>query len=178
MEFGRGKRVKRVTVCCSGRHNCCSPGVHQPASGDKKKFQGFASRNPTLESCTDSYDDKYEWTVCEKCGRTDNEQEMLLCDGCDKGFHMFCLCPVLVTLPLGYCFCPLCSPAALVCGMHLPYLQSFVLFRKLEAPPHEFDSISYSQIHDQANKFDSTVPRWNNTQQMNSSFMCFSGQHR
>jgi len=60
MEFGRGKRVKRVTVCCSGRHNCCSPGAHQPASGDKKKFQGFASRNPTLESCTDSYDDKYE----------------------------------------------------------------------------------------------------------------------
>ncbi|CAN5953733.1 unnamed protein product [Sphagnum jensenii] len=45
----------------------------------------------------------------------DNEQEMLLCDGCDKGFHMFCLCPVLVTLPLGDWFCPLCSPAALVC---------------------------------------------------------------
>jgi len=84
---------------------------------------------------------------------------MLLCDGCDKGFQKFCLCPVLVTLPLGYCFCPLCSPAALVCGMHLPYLQSFVLFRKLEASPHEFYSISYSQIHDQANKFDSTVPK-------------------
>ncbi|CAK9193457.1 unnamed protein product [Sphagnum troendelagicum] len=45
----------------------------------------------------------------------DNEQEMLLCDGCDKEFHMFCLCPVLVTLPLGDWFCPLCSPAALVC---------------------------------------------------------------
>ncbi|CAM6040681.1 unnamed protein product [Sphagnum compactum] len=56
MEFGRGKRVKRVTVCCSGWQNCCSPGAHQPASGDKK-FQGFASRNPTLETCTDSYDD-------------------------------------------------------------------------------------------------------------------------
>jgi hypothetical protein len=56
MEFWRGKRVKRVTVCCSGWHNCCSPGAHQPASGDEKKFQGFARRNPTLESCTDSYD--------------------------------------------------------------------------------------------------------------------------
>jgi hypothetical protein len=81
------------------------------------------------------------------------------CDGCDKGFHIFCLCPVLVTLPLGDWFCPLCSPAALVRGMHLPYLQSFVLFTKLEASSHEFDSISYSQIHDQANKFESTVPR-------------------
>jgi hypothetical protein len=84
---------------------------------------------------------------------------MLLCDECDKGFHMFYLCPVLVTMPLGDWFCSLCSPAVLVCGMHSPYLQSLVLFRKLEASPHEFDSLSYSQIHDQANKFNFTVPR-------------------
>lgn len=34
-------------------------------------------------------------TICEVCGRTDNEETMLLCDGCDLGYHMQCLTPPL-----------------------------------------------------------------------------------
>jgi hypothetical protein len=43
MEFGRGKIV---TVCCSGWHNCCSPGAHQPASGDEKSFKDLQGEIP------------------------------------------------------------------------------------------------------------------------------------
>jgi hypothetical protein len=35
--------------------------------------------------------------------------EMLLCDGCDHGYHMFCLEPPLVAVPKGDWFCPGCS---------------------------------------------------------------------
>jgi hypothetical protein len=61
--------------------------------------------------------DKYDTKLCEECGRGDGEQEMLLCDGCDRGFHMFCLCPILVTVPSGDWFCPHCSHSARVQGM-------------------------------------------------------------
>ncbi|KAG8701001.1 3-isopropylmalate dehydrogenase, partial [Ceratobasidium sp. 394] len=33
--------------------------------------------------------------TCEICRKSDRDTEMLLCDGCDEGFHMFCLDPPL-----------------------------------------------------------------------------------
>ncbi|CAG9788002.1 unnamed protein product [Diatraea saccharalis] len=47
-------------------------------------------------------------TVCEICGNTDNEASMLLCDGCDLGFHMQCLTPPLNEIPVDQWFCPNC----------------------------------------------------------------------
>ena len=38
---------------------------------------------------------------------------MLLCDGCDAGFHALCLCPPLVTIPAGDWFCPSCAARGL-----------------------------------------------------------------
>ncbi|KAL9437006.1 hypothetical protein AB3S75_022950 [Citrus x aurantiifolia] len=46
---------------------------------------------------------------CEKCGSGDFPDELLLCDKCDKGFHLFCLRPILVSVPKGSWFCPSCS---------------------------------------------------------------------
>lgn len=45
--------------------------------------------------------DKYYNTRCKECSRGDGEQEMLLCDRCDRGYHMYCLSPILPTVPLG-----------------------------------------------------------------------------
>jgi hypothetical protein len=134
IECVKGKKVKRLTACYNGWHNWCLPHAHQPASSENE-IRGSAMMKPASKSCSESSEqDKYDLTVCEKCGRGDSEQEMLLCDGCDRGFHMFCLCPVLVTLPVGDWFCPLCSPTALVYGMlTLPYLYLFAFFRNLEA---------------------------------------------
>lgn len=48
-------------------------------------------------------------TICEVCGRTDNEETMLLCDGCDLGYHMQCLTPPLSEVPIDQWLCPNCD---------------------------------------------------------------------
>ncbi|KAH7922065.1 hypothetical protein BV22DRAFT_1197718 [Leucogyrophana mollusca] len=45
---------------------------------------------------------------CEICQKKNRGEEMLLCDGCDCGFHMFCLDPPLATIPKGQWFCHTC----------------------------------------------------------------------
>ncbi|XP_063621933.1 PHD and RING finger domain-containing protein 1 [Cydia splendana] len=47
-------------------------------------------------------------TVCEICGSMENEDSMLLCDGCDLGFHMQCLTPPLLEIPIDQWHCPSC----------------------------------------------------------------------
>ena len=43
------------------------------------------------------------------CGKTGKEERLLLCDDCDKGFHMDCLDPPLSSIPAGNWFCPFCT---------------------------------------------------------------------
>nr|TKR91239.1 PHD finger family protein [Populus alba] len=51
----------------------------------------------------------YSDVYCEKCRSGESPGELLLCDKCDKGFHLFCLRPILVAVPKGSWFCPSCS---------------------------------------------------------------------
>ncbi|CAE6467287.1 unnamed protein product [Rhizoctonia solani] len=46
--------------------------------------------------------------MCELCLKGDRDTEMLLCDGCDEGFHMSCLDPPLDAVPKGSWFCHTC----------------------------------------------------------------------
>ncbi|KAJ8679278.1 hypothetical protein QAD02_015065, partial [Eretmocerus hayati] len=46
--------------------------------------------------------------VCHNCGQGDNEENMLLCDGCDDSYHTFCLLPPLTEIPKGDWRCPKC----------------------------------------------------------------------
>ncbi|RXG58319.1 PHD and RING finger domain-containing protein 1 [Armadillidium vulgare] len=52
-------------------------------------------------------------TYCEVCGSSDREDCLLLCDGCDLGFHLECLSPPLLEVPIEEWFCPLCVAADL-----------------------------------------------------------------
>ncbi|XP_073012288.1 histone-lysine N-methyltransferase ATXR6 [Typha latifolia] len=54
-------------------------------------------------------DDPIEAIHCEQCGSGDSAAELLLCDRCNCGFHLFCLRPILVCVPKGLWFCPSCS---------------------------------------------------------------------
>ncbi|XP_037087417.1 PHD and RING finger domain-containing protein 1-like [Pollicipes pollicipes] len=47
---------------------------------------------------------------CEVCGRCDREDRLLLCDGCDAGYHLDCLEPPLDAVPVDEWFCPECAP--------------------------------------------------------------------
>ncbi|XP_061427937.1 PHD and RING finger domain-containing protein 1-like isoform X1 [Lethenteron reissneri] len=51
-----------------------------------------------------------EPTFCEVCRSSDREDRLLLCDGCDAGYHMECLDPALDTVPVEEWFCPQCRP--------------------------------------------------------------------
>lgn len=49
-----------------------------------------------------------ERTACVACGRVDGEDRMLLCDGCDRGYHTHCLVPRLDRVPQNEWFCYEC----------------------------------------------------------------------
>lgn len=48
-------------------------------------------------------------TYCEVCHLSHREDEMLLCDICDCGYHMDCLNPPIYTVPLEEWYCPQCE---------------------------------------------------------------------
>lgn len=50
-----------------------------------------------------------ETLMCELCNGGHHEEKIILCDSCDKGYHMFCLSPPLVDVPNGEWNCPRCK---------------------------------------------------------------------
>lgn len=52
--------------------------------------------------------------LCERCGCGDRGEVLLLCDGCDLGYHMDCLVPSLFRVPRGRWFCPTCEASGLI----------------------------------------------------------------
>ncbi|XP_035677235.1 bromodomain adjacent to zinc finger domain protein 1A-like [Branchiostoma floridae] len=47
---------------------------------------------------------------CRMCRRKGDAEKMLLCDGCDRGHHMYCLKPPLKKVPEGDWYCHTCKP--------------------------------------------------------------------
>jgi hypothetical protein len=70
----------------------------------------------------------YSDVYCEKCGSGESPGELLLCDKCDKGFHLFCLRPILVAVPKGSWFCPSCSK------QKMPNCKFIPFFKKKKCP--------------------------------------------
>ncbi|GFS02191.1 bromodomain adjacent to zinc finger domain protein 2B [Elysia marginata] len=65
-----------------------------------------------LSLCTQLLAKSISWeksimrVTCQICRKDDNEAELLLCDGCDKGYHTYCFRPQMQDIPEGdwYCF--------------------------------------------------------------------------
>ncbi|XP_077262498.1 bromodomain adjacent to zinc finger domain protein 2B isoform X12 [Temnothorax americanus] len=59
---------------------------------------------------------------CQFCHSGDNEDKLLLCDGCDRGYHTYCFRPKMENIPDGDWYCHECMNKAtgerncLVCG--------------------------------------------------------------
>ncbi|XP_053621156.1 bromodomain adjacent to zinc finger domain protein 2B isoform X12 [Plodia interpunctella] len=59
---------------------------------------------------------------CQFCQRGDDEEQLLLCDGCDKGYHLYCFKPRMDKIPEGDWYCWECVNKArgervcIVCG--------------------------------------------------------------
>lgn len=61
---------------------------------------------PLAQSDVEEAEDEY---ACQKCGKADHPEWILLCDSCDKGWHCSCLRPALMLIPEGDWFCPPCQ---------------------------------------------------------------------
>ncbi|XP_067110883.1 lysine-specific demethylase 5A isoform X2 [Osmerus mordax] len=72
----------------------------------QRHLKAFAIKmQPRKQSLEVNFVDLY---MCLSCGRGDEEERLLLCDGCDDSYHTFCLIPPLQDVPRGDWRCPKC----------------------------------------------------------------------
>jgi len=50
-----------------------------------------------------------ECKSCTLCGTSENDDKLLFCDDCDRGYHMYCLNPPMKNAPEGSWSCSICS---------------------------------------------------------------------
>ncbi|KAM1818209.1 hypothetical protein ACFX11_000026 [Malus domestica] len=79
-----------------------------PGSPPKKKMKSMAEIMAKAKFTVVERGD-YGDVTCEHCGSGDRSDELLLCDKCDRGFHMKCLRPIVAIVPIGSWLCPACS---------------------------------------------------------------------
>uniref|UniRef100_A0A672JIG8 [histone H3]-trimethyl-L-lysine(4) demethylase n=1 Tax=Salarias fasciatus TaxID=181472 RepID=A0A672JIG8_SALFA len=103
------------------RANRCQPDVSESAL-PYLSFNTFAyrrDRKPSTELCLGRLSIIFSGSsfpvhitvdnfVCRMCGRGDDDEKLLLCDGCDDNYHTFCLLPPLTEPPKGNWRCPKC----------------------------------------------------------------------
>uniref|UniRef100_A0A8C1UKN9 Tyrosine-protein kinase BAZ1B n=1 Tax=Cyprinus carpio TaxID=7962 RepID=A0A8C1UKN9_CYPCA len=62
-----------------------------------------------LDACI-KWDMSAENARCKVCRRKGEDDKLILCDECNKAFHLFCLRPALYRIPAGEWLCPACQP--------------------------------------------------------------------
>ncbi|XP_021054759.1 PHD and RING finger domain-containing protein 1 isoform X3 [Mus pahari] len=75
----------------------------------RAQFNGKILKKIPVENTRACEAEEEDPTFCEVCGRSDREDRLLLCDGCDAGYHMECLDPPLQEVPVDEWFCPECA---------------------------------------------------------------------
>nr|CUU97693.1 hypothetical transcript [Hymenolepis microstoma] len=71
------------------------------------------SRLHVLHACLDAciqWEKSVANVRCRICRKKGDDDSLLLCDGCNAGFHLYCLRPSLHTIPEGDWFCVSCKP--------------------------------------------------------------------
>ena len=117
----RDQEVGTPNVC---EHNYCAPCIDewsrnvQTCPIDRQPFtsirvrsryeNGQFLREIAVQAETTELKTEVDLTFCEVCNRADREETMLLCDGCNQGYHMECLIPTLAVVPEGSWYCDNC----------------------------------------------------------------------
>jgi PHD and RING finger domain-containing protein 1 len=70
--------------------------------------EDIVNRIPVGTSTQQSEDEDGDPTFCEVCAENYREDQMLVCDCCNLGYHMECMDPPLDKMPMGKWFCPDC----------------------------------------------------------------------
>ena len=83
-----------LTKCLCGTKNC----------------KGYLGLKPT-EYTQEEWDEMVENMICVICnqGTDEDEEKLILCDKCNRGFHTFCLSPPIEEIPREAWYCDECK---------------------------------------------------------------------
>eukprot|EP01043_Picozoa_sp_COSAG02_P034650 COSAG02_NODE_2435_length_8869_cov_63.273774_8_plen_1012_part_01 len=76
----------------------------RPTTGPKAASAVAVANSATAAGCADPGTE-----LCEVCGLGSDEANMLLCDSCPEGYHIYCLNPKLPTIPDDDWYCHKCE---------------------------------------------------------------------
>lgn len=100
---------------------------------------------PKVMNPSDSSDSDCDEIYCQKCGSGDFPAKLLLCDKCNKGFHLFCLRPILVAVPKGSWFCSACSK--IQNPQSFPLVQTKIVdFFRIQRTPGDSEKLSQDSL--------------------------------
>ncbi|KAI8905734.1 PLU-1-like protein-domain-containing protein [Powellomyces hirtus] len=71
-------------------------------------LEGSESPSPKKAILPTDYLPKPGLELCEICGGGENDEQMLLCDGCNRGYHLYCFDPPMSAIPNTDWYCPDC----------------------------------------------------------------------
>ena len=66
-----------------------------------KDNENEITKNVDHEITKNNFDNSSSDDCCKKCGNSEKQELLLLCDKCDNGWHTFCLTPALTKVPEG-----------------------------------------------------------------------------
>lgn len=118
----REQEIGMPNVC---EHSFCAPCIEEWSSNvqtcpiDRKPFtkirirSNYANDEVVRETVVEAKKsnenvEEFDFTHCEICNQSDREDVMLLCDGCNSGYHMDCLTPPIIDVPDGSWYCDNC----------------------------------------------------------------------
>eukprot|EP01043_Picozoa_sp_COSAG02_P039216 COSAG02_NODE_3081_length_7407_cov_6.572250_2_plen_621_part_00 len=91
-------------------HGNTTSKYHVHYRGWSRKWDEFLSFDELRSRAPDYF--AHESTACQQCLAVGDADAMLLCDQCDKGYHIHCLNPPLHAIPKGSWFCGECGNVA------------------------------------------------------------------
>ncbi|MQL96988.1 hypothetical protein Taro_029670 [Colocasia esculenta] len=80
-----------------------------PRPSEATKYRSLVEVMLAAKSVPPVTGDYYGDVRCEECRSGEGDEEILLCDRCDRGYHLYCLRPIVVRVPTGPWFCPSCA---------------------------------------------------------------------
>ncbi|KAJ2780313.1 hypothetical protein GGI15_003585 [Coemansia interrupta] len=93
-------------------------GVDSPGGAKRRRSSRFGENSSVFDTASEAdttgdvaNDSSHSSVIpeqCEVCRSGENDEKMLICDGCDRGFHMYCLSPPLSTIPTNDWYCNAC----------------------------------------------------------------------